>query len=200
MKNNRKLFMAVFVSLGGISFAGGHIMEMPILVKEPVEIEDVKTPFYIGVGLSDVSVRSEEASLNFFADVTGQDKIGAVTLLAGYVLHPYLGLEGRYSVSFTQEYFVEMTNIGLFLKPQYPLIKEVSVYGLLGYGRVNLDSVAHSNINGDKAGFQWGLGAAYNATDAISLFGEYSSLATDVDTDAVNKDVDAFTLGLSYRL
>jgi len=200
MKNNITLWMVVFVSLSGMAVAGGNIMEIPTIIEEPVEIEDVKTPYYIGVGLSDISIRSEEANLNFFANVTGQDKIGAVTLLAGYVLHPYLALEGRYSISFTQEDFVEMTNMGLFLKPQYPLIETVSVYGLLGYGRVKLDAVNQSKITGDKAGFQWGLGAAYKVSEAFSFFGEYSSLAQDVDTDAVNKDADAFTLGLSYRL
>lgn len=201
MKSNTKLLMVAFISSwSSMAFAGGEILEIPTVIEEPIEVENVKTPYYIGVGLSDISVRSEETSVNFFNVNSGQDKVGVVTLLAGYVLHPYLAFEGRYSISFTQEDFVEMTNMGLFLKPQYPLIEEVSVYGLLGYGRVNLDSVDHSNINGDKAGFQWGLGAAYKATKTLSLFGEYSSLAKDIDTDAGNKDVDAFTLGLSYHL
>jgi len=199
MKYNAKLLMVAFASLSGMAFAGGNITPEPTVIEEPRAVIYEKSPYYIGLGLSAVSVRSTDSTLSFVSEKSGQDRVGAVSILAGYDLDTYLAVEGRYMVSFLKDDFVEMNNIALYVKPQYPVTEEVSVYGLLGYGNVTLDNTHNSGVDGDKAGFQWGLGTSYQVTEDIALFAEYRALARDIETDANKMDVDTVSLGFSYR-
>ncbi|CAA6827038.1 MAG: Unknown protein [uncultured Sulfurovum sp.] len=159
--------------------------------------------FYAGLALSAVSARESGASQGFTSENDGQDRLGNVTLLAGYNIHTNVAIEGRYSTTFTQEDVSEMSSLSIFLKPQYALSEELSVYGLLGFGKVSLDNAtAHSNVDVDESGFQWGLGASYAATEELSIFIDYTSLANDVEGTYLNAnaaDVSAVTVGVSYK-
>jgi len=126
-----------------------------------------------------------------------------IILLAGYNINTYVAIEGRYTTTVTQKNISEMSGISIFVKPQYNISEELSVYGLLGYGKVNIDNAdRQANVNVDKSGFQWGLGANYDVTDDISVFIDYTSLANDMDGNFLNAnsvDADALTVGLVYN-
>lgn len=201
MKYNTKLLTVAFATWSGMAFAGGNIEQVPTEVNEPTApLAQVTIPYYIGLGASAVSVRSEESTLNFFEEEKGQDRIGTIGILAGYAFNRSLSLEGRYSVSVAKEDRLKMDNMALYLKPQYPVSEEVSVYALLGYGKVTLDEVKNSGINGDKSGFQWGLGASYQITEEVSLFAEYTVLGRNLKTDLVeDRDIDSVNVGVTYR-
>ncbi len=82
----------------------------------------------------------------------------------------------------------------------YPVTEEFNVYALLGYGGVQLGNLE----SGDAAesGFQWGLGASYDATETIAVFVDYVKLYDDTGFDyraqLEDVDSDAWTLGVSY--
>lgn len=156
--------------------------------------------FYAGLALSALSARK---SGSFTSENDGQDRLGNITLLAGYNIHPNVAIEGRYTTSFTAEDVAKMSGLSIFLKPQYALSEELSVYGLLGFGKVSLDNAtAHSNVNVDETGFQWGIGASYAVTEELNVFIDYTSLGNNMDGTYLNAnsaDVSAVTVGVSYK-
>jgi len=78
----------------------------------------------------------------------------------------------------------------LFLKPQYPVTENLTVYALLGFGLVQVDGTdgdepAHPTEIGqeilDDTSFQWGVGASYAINENFSIFVDYTKLADDAD-------------------
>ena len=164
--------------------------------------------FYLGGGLSAVVATNSDISASFFeVDKTGQDRLGNLTLLAGYDYNEYVAVEGRYTTSFTHETKVAMNGWGLYVKPQYPANESFKIYALLGFGGVTLDGVKRYTADVDDTGFQWGIGAIYclkNYTDNdVSLFIDYVSMANEMDglfyDGALETDVAAINVGLTYR-
>lgn len=183
--------------------AGGDIVPVEPMVETPVATE--QSPFYIGLGIGEGTVKDDTTSEEFSATT--------LMLQAGYQYNEYVALEGRYTFGLNMDYAQGSTNgmpngdyngdfssWGLYVKPMYP-IGDFSVYALLGYGGVMLTDIA----GGDpyESGFQWGLGTSYAFTENISGFVDYVSLYDDTGFDyrAQLNDVtsDAWTLGVSYK-
>lgn len=200
--------------MSNLALAGGDFETVePIVAIPPVEQDN--SSFYLGLAMASVSARDAGISMDIFNVTAGQDRLGNVSLLAGYNYNQYIGVEGRYTTSLTNEDMVVMDGWSLFVKPQYPVSEKFSVYGLLGFGGITLDNehtpgvVVHNgvpvleNTDVDDNGFQWGLGLSYVVTENIDVFFDYTSLANDMDgvfyTGASQADVDAFTLGLTYK-
>ena len=196
----KMLSLVTVLALSGSVFAGGDIA--PIV--EPVVIEEDNSAFYIGLGLGQLSLN----------DDTTSEEIShtAVMLQAGYQYNEYIALEGRYTFGFNKDYNVGNTgNVesdfndnssawGIYLKPMYP-IGDFSIYALLGYGGLLIDSLEQGDAY--ESGFQWGLGAQYAITDSIIVFADYVKLYDDTGFDyrAQLDDVnaDSWTLGVSYK-
>lgn len=158
---------------------------------------------YVGISMAATSTRDSSVSLSFLSEKTGQDRLGNVTLLAGYELNRYFAVEGRYTTTFTDEGLVEMDGLSLFAKPQYPVSEEVSVYALLGYGSVTMDSVNGSGVDVDDSGFQWGLGVNWEVANNTSIFVDYTSLASEMEgvyyNGALEADADQINIGVTYK-
>ena len=190
---------AALMLLTNFSYAGGDIapQEPEMMVAEVIDTPVASNNyFYAGLGYSYMNMNDD--TLN--TDITGD----AVTFLAGYKFHQYLSVEGRYNFSVSDldvegiDRSWDMSNVALYLKPQYSF-DQVTVYGLLGYGEVTLDNgTSHS-----EAGFQWGLGASYAATEKIDVFVDYTRLYDDsgFGTFTANNDIifDSVTLGVNYK-
>ena len=199
----KKLFgsIAAIVVLGGVAMAGGDIAPV-----EPVDNMAILTKaegnFYTGLGISAVSARDASVSMDIFSGKRGQDRLWDVLLQVGYNINSYIAVEGRYLTTVAKENSVDMDSWGFYLKPQYPVTGEVSVYALIGYGGVKMDGVNGGIVNVDDNGFQWGLGVDYHVTETVSVFFDYTSLANDMDgqygATAQKADADAFTLGITY--
>jgi opacity protein-like surface antigen len=200
------LSLLTLVALSGVSFAGGDAIkpvEPQIVI--PVEIEtDLVSGFYAGIGASVASTR--EADQDFFDVVDGQDRTGDVSLVVGYDINEYVAVEGRYQFSVAEENILDKTSWGLFVKPQYPVTEDFKVYGLLGFGGLDVSGTNHvgAKIDADDTGLQWGLGASYEVYENISIFVDYLNIATGMDTTAfvtsnVEIDSDAFTVGVIYH-
>jgi len=202
MKKNIKLSLFTVVCMSSVLFAGGDI-GVPIDAEIPQQVvENENYDFYVGLGISTVSSRESTTSLNFAQTEDGQDRLGNITLLAGYNFHENLVFEGRYTSTVAFKDSAKMNGFSIFAKPQYAINDKFSVYGLVGYGTVTIDNtVQRSNIDVDDNGFQWGLGATIVVNDNISMFIDYTSLANDMDgtyLTANGADVDAITVGATY--
>jgi len=203
MKKIGLSFLAV-MALSNVSFAGGDmapVIEPAIIV--PMT-DDSVSGFYAGLGASVASTR--EADINFFDVEEGQDRTGDITLVAGYDINEYVAIEGRYQFSVAEENILDKTSWGIFVKPQYPVTEDFKVYGLLGFGGLDVSgtNLAGSSIAADDTGFQWGLGASYEVYENISIFIDYLNIATGMPTTAfvtsnVDIDSDAFTIGVIYH-
>ena len=206
LKNKEKcmkkiaLSVVAIVGMSSFGFAGGDIAPVaePVVVVEEVD----NSSFYLGLGLTAVSTRDSSVDLNFFDAEYGQDRLGNVSLIAGYNFNEYIAVEGRYTTAISEEDLVEMDGWSLFVKPQYPVSEDFSVYALLGFGAVTMDGVNDAAVDVDDSGFQWGIGASYLATENISVFIDYTSLATDMEglywDGALEVDADAVTIGVNY--
>ncbi|EIF51212.1 outer membrane protein [Sulfurovum sp. AR] len=201
----KKIVLSVWAvtALSSLGFAGGDMKDVEPAVEPVVEVVDAETNFYVGLGITALSTRDAEISVDW-GGTDRQDRLGVLSFLVGYNLNEYFAVEGRYTQSFWHDDQTEMNGWSLFAKPQYPLSEDFSVYALLGYGGVNLDGVDGYLVDYDESGFQWGLGASYGITENFSLFADYTFPGNDMDgsyqgDNTVKADVDAFTVGITYN-
>ena len=198
----KKIILSTVV-ISSLAFAGGDIV--PVV---PAVMVDEVSPFYVGLGIAAVSTR--DGSLDLFSIKDGQDRTGDILVMAGYEFNPYIAIEGRYMTSVFDEDRITRDSWGIYAKPTYPVNEEFSLYALLGYGGLTVDGKGSALITRnlsdvDETGFQWGLGGSYAATENISIFADYVSIAKDMDANIlmgslINKvSSDAFTLGVTYN-
>ncbi|RLA70357.1 MAG: hypothetical protein DRG30_09305 [Epsilonproteobacteria bacterium] len=207
------------VAISSLAFASGDAV---LVVPAAQEIDD--TGFYLGAGVSAMSSRKSSVSMDIFNQKDGQDRLGNLEFLAGYMVNDYLAIEGRYGFGITDEDRVEMSSQwSIFLKPIYKFEDDedrangenyFSVYALFGYGGVKFDGVNGVVALVDQSGFQWGLGVSYtfretssdgNYTykDSWTVYADYACLGTDMEglyyTGETEVNADAFTVGIIYK-
>ncbi len=132
---------------------------------------------YVGLAISDMGVRSDDR-VNLFAEEKHQDRQFGITGVVGYDFMKYLGAELRAALSVSGENDGQdnLAEYGIYLKPKYPVLNNLNVYGLLGYSFINMsDPATKTNANdnpfdGDNSGFSFGAGVDYGVTQNISVF------------------------------
>ena len=204
----KKLLLPVaMVAANSLLMAGGDLHTEPVepVVNVPAVVEEVsENNFYVGLGVAAVSARDADENANFFDGSEDQDRLGNIDLLAGYEFHRHFAVEARYTTSFTHDDVTEMDGWSIFAKPKYPVSENVTIYGLLGYGNVQLDGTNDSGIEMDESGFQWGLGLSYMFNESFDFFADYKFLANEFDGFGYKKvptevSVDTFTVGVIYK-
>ena len=184
--------------ISSFALAGGDIdpqepeITMPEVMGEPI----TDNYFYVGLGYSFMKMLNDTQDKK----VTGN----AITALAGYKFHQYLAVEGRYTATLgdlranNTDNNWDMSNIALYLKPQYAL-NQVSLYGLLGYGQVDFDDGSSHT----EDGFQWGIGANYAVSEMIDIFADYTRLYDGDGFDNIlgtdDISVDSINIGVTYN-
>jgi len=132
---------------------------------------------YVGLAVSDMGVRSDDR-VNLFAEEKHQDRQFGLTAVIGYDFMKYLGAELRAALSVSGENDGQdnLAEYGIYLKPQYPVLDNLNLYGLLGYSFINMSDPATSTnpndnpFDGDNSGFSFGAGLDYGVTQNISVF------------------------------
>jgi len=193
--------IAALTMMSTLAFAGGDIDEAEVIP------EVSAGGFYAGLGLVAASVRDPDVSVDLWHTGPAQERMGALSFIAGYNFNAYIAVEGRYNNSFTHDDQIEMSGWSLFVKPQYPVSENFSVYALLGYGGLDLSGSLVSAepsipvVDVDDGTFQWGIGMSYSVTENISLFADYAWLADSIDdvNNIHQLSVDAFTIGVNYQ-
>jgi len=204
MMKNSLISVAAVAALSSFVFAGGDIDPIEPYTPDVETSTSLEGNAYIGLGAALVSTSDSTVGASFFAQTAGQDRLGNATLLAGYKFNSYVGVEGRYSTTVYESDFLNMDSWSLFLKPQFPMGDDLNAYALLGYGGVTMGAEGVNTVDVDGAGFQWGIGLDYAVTEKVSVFFDYTSLASSVDgvyyNGAKQADADALTLGVTYAL
>ena len=207
------LSVSAVVVMSSAVFAGGGMKDAAPAVEPVVVIPVVEDPsgFYIGGAVAAVVAHDSAVDIELFdgTATVDNDRLGNITLLAGYDFNQYVAVEGRYTTSVFDEDVTEMSGWSLFAKPQYTFDESnFSLYALLGYGGVSIEGVDGYFADVDDSGFQWGIGAAYSfgsymEDNNLAVFIDYTSLATEMEgvfaNGALETDVDAFTLGMTYK-
>ncbi|SFZ98589.1 putative outer membrane protein A [hydrothermal vent metagenome] len=141
---------------------------------------------------------------------------------AGYELNPYVAVEFRYWLSVGDgDYSLSDNHVpasgsysdfdawGIYLKPQYPITPEFTIYGLMGMAGVKVDGEQYWKIV-DDVSFSWGLGASFDITPEVEVFVDYVRLYDDTYTgyydyygysynNIENTVVDSFNFGVTYK-
>ena len=140
-----------------------------------------KTNFYLGAGSAFVN------SNNVKVDST------KLTFLGGYSFNKYLGIEGRYSFNNGNN-----TDIwSIFVKPKYPILNNLNLYGLIGYGGIKVPPHQKEDV-------QFGLGAEYSLSPNIGVYADYTTVYDDKIFDYVDEysdfkvDVNNVNIGVKY--
>jgi opacity protein-like surface antigen len=205
--------MKKFTLIGGIIlsstlYAGGDIAPIESEIEPiPTEVSVDTSSFYLGIGISPMKLHNDLTDEEFSTT--------AVTLQAGYQYNSYIALEARYTASLSKveydagntsnisidDFDTDFTNAGIYLKPIYPITQSFNIYALLGYGEVSLTAI--NGADRAQSGFQWGLGAQYQITEALSIFADYTNLYDDQEFDYLGADADhmadMLSVGVSYR-
>jgi len=194
-----KTSMVSILLLTVLSMAGGDIapLESQITTPEPTESHLGLAGLYVGGGYTYMSMDN--------TDTMGNVDGNGIGLLAGYNFNEYFAVEGRFNQTLGDlsvdigEDRGDLSNIALYLKPQYLIANIITLYGLLGYGQVTLDD---SMTDQSESGFQYGAGVSIMATDNVGLYVDYTRLYDDDGFDDLNnKDisVDAVNIGIYYN-
>jgi len=202
--NTIKLSAVAVLLSSTLAMAGGDISPVEPNIEAPspsVETEETKSGFYAGLGYSCMQLTHDTPDLEVTA-------MTALSVSAGYNINKFLAVEGRYTASLGDLEYKnwntdvdkewDMSNIGLYLKPQYNM-DSVGVYALLGYGQTTFDNGTSYSVDG----LQYGLGLTAAATEDISIYVDYRRLFDDseFDTYAIDRDtaVNSFTVGANYN-
>lgn len=191
----KKLMLSV-AAAGVLStgcFAGGDIV--------PVPVEEYS--WYVGGAGAIMSTYADK--LDWFNVTAGQDRTGGIVALVGYEFNPYIAIEGRFNYGAFTGDISKNCQASIFLKPMYPVTEDFTVYGLLGYGYVNIDG-NHGYPNWlDKGSFEWGLGLSYDLDEEWTIFADYDWLLHDEQANAsfdgkgTNLSHEAITIGALYH-
>jgi opacity protein-like surface antigen len=156
--------------------------------------------FYVGLG-----VNAEQSNTHRF----GKDRTLGATAKMGYDVSKYLGLELRGSKSFTKEDpLTHDYSVGAYLKPQYPVTKDLTFYGLVGYGETKVtyeNELAEQGIANNETkqrGLSYGLGLDYMIDNSWSAFVDATRLIDEKTTKLEGRyavKVDNVTLGITKR-
>lgn len=137
--------------------------------------------FYAGAQL--VSVKLEIDSMGVSADLNG------LGLLGGYRLTDNFALEGRYITGIGDDTIFNVKTelesyVGVNLLGNFPLNKDFSLYGSLGYGNT---AIQFSGVGGvaeaDESSASYGAGLQYS-TGQFTVRGGYESLY-DKDDESI---------------
>jgi len=197
MKLNKILPSIVVATLLSTNlFAGGDFI-VPAVPIEPVEVTPELEPvFYVGIG----GVASG-LSRNCACKTKNErlkDMTYGVILKAGMDITDYIGVEARYINASIENDFSEMVHYGLYLKPQYLLDDDITVYGLLGYGKTTVDyTLGKRTSTLDESGFSYGAGLEYALEDNIGLWIDMQHIFSEEGT--FETDLNLGSAGVTYN-
>jgi opacity protein-like surface antigen len=216
------LSIVSILTLSGLALAGGNIAP----VEEPIAeapVPESNSAFYAGLGYSYLT-SNRTARLNLTGSVLNgtvvkdtDSNANNMLFQAGYQFNQYIAVEGRYTFSVgdfslthnhlggvEEDADIDLSNIAIYLKPMYP-IGNLSIYGLLGYGKIEREFNREPHHSWDGSGFQWGAGLQYTFMDNFMIFADYT-LWYDEENEPherlprlLDTDFSAMSVGVSYR-
>ncbi len=158
--------------------------------------EYAKSGVYGGLGLGANSFKAQTSY--------SSNKINMLTLslLAGYNINEYLAAESRASISIANDDSINYSNLAIYLKPQYDVYEGLTLYSLLGFGKMAASSAVTKATDASKTSLQLGFGANYTLPNNFKIFADYTFLGKDGKAKYKNNPASiksgAFTSGITY--
>jgi len=192
-----------------LAYAGKNVAPAPV---PPMPIPD-KTPkapivlpplgLYLGGGFTYADSECKCNSNVRFSDgssgTTNSAKTYGVNLKAGYTINEYVALEAKYIYTPWGDKDKTLKHYGIYLKPTAPVNENFDLYGLLGYGKTECETLSESYKK-----FSWGVGAEYTIEGkkngmkkGLGVYAEY--LRPLKTTSPKDITTNVFSGGLSYH-
>ena len=161
---------------------------------------------YVGLGVGKFTLDNDKTKEDFSANY------GA--LITGFDVNKYIGMEGRYTVSFGDMSYghgnneqtingdisSKYRNIAIYAKLKYD-IGNFKPYALLGFGESTVTDLG--GFDRKEAGFQYGVGVGYNINNNWEVFVDYVKAYDDKGFDAVAQGSDIgislISFGVNYH-
>jgi OOP family OmpA-OmpF porin len=185
MKNTVAKIALSSLLVSGILVAGKNVAPVEAPVVPVVGIN----PLYVGLGLlwSGTSVDCPCAN-----DVRKKETTYGVIGRIGYDFNQYIGIEARAFKASLDKDFAETTHYGIYLKPQYHITDKLNVYGLVGYGKTEIDFSCTTMDDYDDAGLSMGIGFEYDMSDD-------SAVATSRNFDGQGDQEKGWGIWVDYQ-
>lgn len=132
-------FIILALALSSQSFSGDRVED----ANRTKSIE-----WYGGLGFTTAQAKCTDNCEDITYGIVGK---------VGYEFNKYVAVEGRAIKTNWGYEQQKIEHMGLFVKPMYPIKKDMSLYGLLGYGKVETGN----KIVFDESGVAWGIGLNY---------------------------------------
>ena len=198
--------VAITALLGTAAVAGGDLIK-----KEKAEVIVDNSSFYVGLGYGFGTASATDGGYNDFGHtitILDEQTMDNIAFQAGYNINEFVAVEGRYNYGIDQDIGygtdISLDTFAVYVKPQYPITPEVSVYGLLGYAWNTGYQTATADYDFD--GFAYGVGAKYLVAENVEVFADYTSVYDDndileYDTFTIDSDREVYnvTVGVSYK-
>jgi len=167
----------------------------PVVKAAPVVVAPVVAEalgLYIAGGITDIAARGNDETANLFSEEVNQDRQLGFTGRLGYDFMDYLGAEirGTYGTSKVDNGYNKFKQVGAYLKPNFDIVDNLNLYGLLGASKANFAGIADS-----ETGLSYGAGLNYGLGSNLSVF-------TDVVNYLEKSDVPSawgLTVGAGYQ-
>jgi len=212
-------FLIALISCSSLAFAGGKIepkaddifvkadtnntntKDRSLYMPRLIAPDELKTGIYSGLGLS-LSSFANGVSPSLFSEKIGNNRMVDLSVVAGYNFNKYIAAEARGLVSVGYDEGVDFSNLGLYLKPQYEVYKDVTLYSLIGVGKIAAKNINDNKLKVGKTNLQLGIGANYKLKDNFKVFADYTYLGKDANAKVNNKPsiikASAITTGITY--
>ena len=177
-------------------YGGGDIAPAyePVIAEPQPVLAPLSPAYYIGGGVA-IAGLSRDCSCS---NDRLKDMTYGLALRAGVDIIDYIGIELRYLNTFVEEDFSSMDHYGLYLKPHFEITPEVSVYGLIGYGKTTVDyEVGRRNSTLSKSDVAYGAGLEFALQDNIGVWADISHLLSG--EGKFDTDLNVATVGVLYR-
>ena len=193
----KRVFVATVLSMAVLTdiYAGGKAVAP---ATEPVIAVPYINPFYIGAGILWAGMVRDCACAGGKIE---EETYGGIVRI-GYDFNKYIGVEARVLYSSIQKDIATTKHYGIYLKPTMPIGRKMNVYGLLGYGKTELDCVVTAKSY-EEDGFSFGAGLEYafsgddvDGDEGWGLWVDYQNLLLDSGVNNINSNI--VTMGVTY--
>jgi OOP family OmpA-OmpF porin len=144
--------------------------------------------FYVGLGISGTRYHSHcpcNSGIDF------KEKSLAVAGRVGYDYNQYIGVEARGIKDFAEDDKASISHAGVFIKPMYPITKDMNLYGLIGMAKTKT-SGDYPKVNSESLAL--GAGIEYDLSKDEPKNGKYNR-----DFDGAGDQEKGFGLFLDYE-
>jgi opacity protein-like surface antigen len=183
------------------------VAEVVAPVPVPIPVAEV-SGFYAGLG---IAAAQYDTNCDCSGEKSGSDKTAGIMARVGYDFNPYVGVEVRGMLSNQNADGGEIKHAGIFVKPQYPVTKDINAYGLLGVAKTKTEGKLRRT---DVEGLAFGAGVEYDLSEdkkkevkydrefdgianqekGLGLFADYERLYYK----SGSPDLDAVSVGVTY--